>query len=184
MSAHRARRAALGVLAWLVIVALGSTLVWAVVSRAGAGVSEGPGNAPVLGAAAAPTPTARAPSARAPSGRAPSAPAGSSPSSIPSSAPSSAPSSGPSSAPPSARAPARVQGTWSGVGGALVVSCTGARIALDGAPANDGWAVEVQDRGPDRVRVELAERGEDERETRVEARCSDGRPVFGVRSDD
>ncbi len=161
MSAHRARRAALAVLAWLAIVALGSTMVWAVVSRAGAGVSDPSGDAPLVGASRGqpqpPTPSSSSRPVR--------------------------PSTSGGSASPAPAAPARVQDTWSGAGGALVVSCTGARIVLDGAPANDGWSVEVEARGPDRVRVDFEERGEAERETRVEAGCRDGRPAFDIRAD-
>ena len=43
--------------------------------------------------------------------------------------------------------------------------------------------MEVDDRGPDRVRVELKTRGEEERETRVEAECSGGAPSFDVEAE-
>jgi hypothetical protein len=74
--------------------------------------------------------------------------------------------------------------SWQGSAGTVTTACRGAAISLQSVTPNDGWQVEVDDRGPGRVRVELTSRGDDEQETRVEAACSGGVPRFEVRTDD
>ena len=176
----RARRAVLVAVAWLALVVVGSSLVWAVVSRAGVGVDAG-GSVPVVATPSGST----APRSPTPSGSpyavpSPSAPSAPSPPTSPGSQPSS---SQPSSAPP-ASPPAPQRGGWSGPGGTVVVTCTGDRIAFEGASADDGWNIEVKDRGPQRVRVELEERSGSERETHVEGRCTGGRAEFATGGED
>ncbi|MFC7360448.1 hypothetical protein [Nocardioides astragali] len=151
---------AVGVAVWLLVVAVGSTLVWVVISRAGDGVVSSQPPAPATGQ---PTPDA---SARSP--RSESNPSTSSPSPSPS-----------SSTPPAA-GPARR--TWQGVGGQVTVECRGPAASLVNAIPDSGFGFEIDDRGPDRVRVEL-ERASDGDRSRIEARCVDGIPVFEAEVD-
>jgi hypothetical protein len=67
----------------------------------------------------------------------------------------------------------------------VTTRCVGARIELAGATASaDGYVVEVGERGPERVEVEFEGKGEETvRETRVEARCVNGRPAYSVRGE-
>lgn len=95
--------------------------------------------------------------------------------------PSAQPSSRQSSQPPEQRTQVR---SWQGSAGSVTTACTGASISLESVTPSDGWSVEVDDRGPGRVRVELSTRGDDQRETRVEAECSGGVPRFDVDVDD
>jgi len=92
----------------------------------------------------------------------------------------------PHTAAPSARPRAvTVTQSWSGPAGVVTVRCSGARIGLEGAAASaDGYAVEVDDRGPDRVVVEFQGRADETvEETHVVARCRGGRPVFATSAD-
>lgn len=196
----------LGVLAWLLVVLVGSSLVWVVISRAGQGVGPSPGSAdPGQVAAGAqpsspgagvtlPPSTAGRPTLRPePSGSArPSAspdaggtgsPGGSAASSPPASSPPAPP---PSSAPsPSSGsgAPA-VRRTWSGVGGTLVTECRGTTIRMVAAQPDRGFAVAVLDRGPHQVKVEFRGRGDEHRVTEVESECEGGTPHFSAEGKD
>ena len=75
-------------------------------------------------------------------------------------------------------------GTWQGAAGSVTVQCVGSRISLVSATPNDGWRVEVDERGPAEVEVEFKTGGEDEREVKVRARCVGGAPKFTVESDE
>ncbi len=164
----RARSAAVAVLVWVAVIAVGSSLVWLVVSRAGAGLAE---QGPTAATALAPsevtatpdgrptrTATARPGSAGSTSGTAPAAPSDSAPAAV------------------------AQQRTWTGPAGVVTVECRGGAIALVGAyPSADGYVVEVKDRGPDRVEVEFEGRSEQEgAETRVRAECGAGGPALEV----
>jgi len=59
-------------------------------------------------------------------------------------------------------------------GGSVTVSCTGDEVSLNGAIPSTGYTAEVDDSGPDRVRVEFTDDDDNESEIRVE--CSDGVP--------
>lgn len=146
----RARPAvAVWVVGWVVVAVAGATLAWGVISRAGGGVSGG------LDATSAPLEDVRAPNDTV-TGRTLS------------------PSDSPSTSTPEAVAP--VSRTWHGAAGVVPVSCRGPAISLDnGALAYSGYDVEVDDSGPDRVRVEFES---DESTVRVEAECVGGEPVF------
>ena len=72
-----------------------------------------------------------------------------------------------------------VRGTWSGAGGVLIAECAGREIALIGATPSSGWKFEVDDRGPDLVRVEF-ETSDERTRVRVEGVCADGAPSFAV----
>jgi hypothetical protein len=165
-----------GALLWLLVVAAGSVLVWVVISRAGQDVGSG----------------AVAPPTAAPS--APSAPTSSStprPSRTPSASsttarPSGSPSASPTTARPSGTGrPPLVRRTWSGPAGVVTVQCRGRAVSLVGAqPSADGYTVDVEEAGPERIEVELKQGGDDGGETRVRATCSDGVPVIDVELDD
>lgn len=164
----RYRGAVLLVGAWLVVVTGGAVLTWAVISRAGDGVA-GP---PVV---AASTPrTSPAPSDGA-TGRPQPSPSSPPPATSPTP---STPSTPPTS--PGTTAPVEpVRRTWQGEGGVVVAECTGPTVRLVGAQPASGWKVEVDDTGPNRVRVEFE--GSDERtRVRVEAGCAGGAPAFSV----
>ena len=164
----RPRRAvALGVAAWAVVAVAGAVLVWGVISRAGDGVSSGIEALP----SAEPTGEPRNPSGspdRSPTGS-PASPRGTA-------SPGTSPA---TSSPPSSTAP--VARTWHDSAGAVSAECRGATIGLTGSTAYSGYSLEVDERGPDRVRVEFET---EERRTRVEAECRDGVPVFSVARDD
>jgi hypothetical protein len=84
--------------------------------------------------------------------------------------------------------------TWQGAAGRVIASCTGATISLVAAQPNNGWRVEVGDRGPEElsVKFELTEEDEGERtsdrsvagevfdEVEVHAQCAGGVPSFSV----
>lgn len=164
----RARSAAVAVLVWVAVIAVGSSLVWLVVSRAGAGLAE---QGPTAATAPAPSAVTATPGDR------PTRTAGSRPG-----ASGEASSTSPDA--PSSSAPVAVaqQRTWTGPAGVVTVECRGGAIALVGAyPSADGYAMEVKDRGPERVEVEFEGRSEQEgAETRVRAECGAGGPVLEV----
>lgn len=145
------RSAVAAVLAWLAVVAVGSTVVWAVISRAGDGIA----------------PTAD-PGVVATS---------SSPSGEPSPTRSPTRSSGPSSPP---AGPSAVRRTWQGAGGLVIADCRGSAISLVSSSADAGFRVEVKGRGPEELELDFEGQGEEGRETQVKARCESGIPVFEV----
>ncbi|WP_372736838.1 hypothetical protein [Nocardioides sp.] len=200
----------LAFLTWLAVVAVGSTLVWAVVGHAGRNVAQSDtdtmASAPEL--SGAPTPTGspnpstspsstkkptRKPSPTQTTSAPPSTPSSStggstgghaSPSATASPKP---PSSASSSTAPSGQAQRR---TWQGTAGTVVASCSGSRISLVAAQPNSGWRVEVEDRGPEEVSVHFkksedsdrsaARRSSSSEEVEVHARCVKGAPAFNV----
>ena len=75
---------------------------------------------------------------------------------------------------------ATTTGVWSGSGGRVAARCVDGAVSLRSAVPNDGFSVEIADRGPDELRVEFdpVDGGEDQR---VRVTCGpDGRPVFRV----
>lgn len=87
---------------------------------------------------------------------------------------STAPGAAPSSPSPAAPATAaEVDRTWDVPGGQVGVSCRGAQIGLLYATPQDGWTVEVEGSGPDRVVVTFDRQ---DAETTVRAVCRDGVP--------
>ncbi len=149
------RSVALAVVGWVVVAVAGAVLVWGVISRAGDGVSGDLDALPSVERSAA---------SRDPSGTPDRSPPGS-------------PST--SSSPPATSTPASptrpVERTWHGAAGVVSAECDGAAIRLTLATPTSGYAQEVDETGPDRVRVEFET---DESRTRVEARCVDGIPEF------
>jgi len=151
MSARRA--VTLWVVGWVVVAAAGATLTWGVISRAGTGVSGGLEALPDPSAATTePGETITGPTL--------------------SPSPSTGATGGTGGTPATDRPVSR---TWQGTAGVVSVSCRGAVISRDSAFAYSGYALEEDDVGPDRVRVEFEH---DEGRTRVEAECVDGVPVF------
>jgi hypothetical protein len=147
------RSAVIGATAWLAVVLVCSTLVWTVISRAGEGVT-------------ADEPSTRGPSTSTPRDtRTPAPPPPTSPATTPGSS------------------EAAVERTWSGTGGVVVVVCRGAAAELGPASPDTGFAIDVDDTGPDRVQVEFEGQGDNDAETRVRAWCVDGEPTFEVDSD-
>jgi hypothetical protein len=154
---------ALWVVGWVVVAVAGATLAWGVISRAGDGVSGG------LGAVSEPSGDARSPNETV-TGPTLSP---SSPSSPPT--PTDDPSSPSTSAGGTDEAAAPVSRTWEGLAGVVTVSCRDSLITNDGAVSYSGFDLEVDDSGPDRVRVEFES---DDSRIRVEAECVGGEPVF------
>lgn len=145
------------VLAWLAVVAVGSTVVWAVISRAGDGI------APTADPGVVATSTTPPPS--------------------PSHSPS--PSRRPSpSASTQAPAPTPQRRTWQGPGGFLTVECRGGDISLVARSADAGFTVDELSVGSEEVKVKFEGQGEEGRETEVTARCVDGLPDFEVSASD
>ena len=143
----RYRNVALAVGVWLLVVTGGAVLVWTVISQAGEGVA---GPAPVV-QADSPEPSDRpSPTASDPGGTSSPEPSGS---------------------------PAAVRGSWRGEQGFVVAECRGSAIALVGAQPASGWKLEVDDQGPDEVRVEF-ETSDERTRVRVEGVCVDGAPAF------
>lgn len=180
-----------GAVVWVGVVAVVGVLVWVIVSRAGDGLSgarELTPSTPVQlpterGSTAGDgdgRPTREPRASRSPrperpsSTSSPSTPAPSSPAGSPTTDGSGSPGAG------AGREPQR--GTWQGRGGVVTTECRGSQIRLVAAQPDSGYEVEVDDRGPDRVRVEL-ERSDGDRRVRVEAGCSDGRPAYEVDAD-
>jgi len=140
---------------WVGVVLVSSTLVWAVISRAGEGVT-------------ADEPPVRSPTTSVPRGTG---------------TPATGPSVSPSTSPLDPSTLAAVERTWSGVGGVVVVVCRGPAAELGTARPDTGFAVEVDDTGPDRVEVEFEASGDGDARTRVRAEWVNGEPAFEVDSD-
>jgi hypothetical protein len=144
------RTVALGVAVWLIVVAAGAGLVWAVISRAGEGVASSaqPNVDSSVDSSIGSSPTASPPTAKGNgSGEAPRDP-------------------------PSGRK------TWQGDPGYVTAQCEGGAIGANAQP-NDGWRIEVDDNGPRQVEVEF-ESADERSRVKVEAVCVDGVPVFEV----
>ena len=178
--------------AWLAVVTVGSTLVWAVISGAGDVVPTAGEPATSQSSATSEPTVVHQPGRTLSPSRKPSATAsgpGPSPSAAPSitpaapSPPTTASSPRATAAPATPAAPAAQRRTWQGSGGYVSVECRGARISLVAAQADAGFRVEVGKRGPEEVEVKFDGQGEEERETEVHAHCSGGTPVFEVRTD-
>ena len=182
------RRLLLGVLAWIGVVALVSAVTWAAINAAGQELLSQSDALPTVREPATapgpsigtrlPTPTSDpatgSPGAGSPSAAEPSRTATSGPTStVPE--PSPVPSS-----PPAGGEDGDVElRTWQGEPGAMTVRCEGGQASLQSATPNDGYRVEVKERGPEEVEVRFEA---EEHEVRVEAFCSDGVPEFSTDS--
>lgn len=79
--------------------------------------------------------------------------------------------------------PAAVDRTVRVEGGQVGVRCVGQTASLRFAQPDDGWAVRVEDDGPEHVKVTFRSSG-DRREIEVESQCSGGTPVFSTSDDE
>jgi hypothetical protein len=174
----RVRAAVLGAVLWCVVVVAVSSLVWVVISRAGAGVvpmtqpqadvtgslpvpGQGGGHShrPSPGVTLTPVPT------HSSSGGTPSSGATTTPAAPPTS----------SSTPP---APAAQRRSWTGQAGHVVAECRGTAVHLVAAYPNEGWQYLIGSQGPALVQVRFVRVGEDGRSVTVQARCQAGVPHF------
>lgn len=188
-----ARSLILGTLAWVLVVAVGSTLVWTVISRAGqevvaptepmivAGRTLERSASPSRSRSASPSESASPSPSQPPSTSVPA----STPPAVPPAAPASSPSSSASDPDPDTAAPVAQRRTWQGEGGLVVAQCRGATMSLVAAQPDAGYAVDVGERGPETLEVEFDGRGDNSgKRTRVEARCMAGVPQFNASSDE
>jgi len=183
MSRTRSLLVALAV--WCGVVAVGATLVWVVIARAGAGVlPEATPQAAVTGS----LPVPHAPSGpglhtrsgavlsprTSPHTSAPAAPEthatlASSPTASPTSA----------APPPPPPAPAAQRRSWSGSAGHVIAECDGSVGRLVSAYPNANFRYQIMARGPVEVRVRFLHLGDDDGIT-VTARCVSGAPQFST----
>jgi hypothetical protein len=177
----RPRAAVLGAVLWCVVVVAVSSLVWVVISRAGAGVlpvtqpqadvtgslpvpgqGTGPGHGPSPGVTLSPRathpPSSGGTSSNGPTGTPVVPPPASSSSSSPT--------------------PAAQRRSWSGAAGHVVAECRGTAVHLVAAYPNAGWRYLIGSRGPGLMQVRFVRVGEDGRSVTVQARCVAGVPHF------
>ncbi len=184
----RLRSAVLGAVLWCLVVVAVSSLVWVVISRAGAGVvpvtqpqadvtgslpvpgQSGGAHGPSAGVTLTPLPTTDSPSSGASTSATPVVPP-------PSSSSSTSTSSASTSAPP---APVAQRRSWTGPAGHVVAECRGTAVHLVAAYPNAGWRYVIGSRGPALVQVRFVRVGEDGRAVTVQARCGAGVPDFTV----
>ena len=69
------------------------------------------------------------------------------------------------------------------MGGQVTVECRGSAASFVNAIPDSGFGLEIDERGPRRVRVEMEQRDDGDR-SRIEASCVDGTPVFEVDVDE
>jgi hypothetical protein len=178
----RVRAAVLGAVLWCVVVVAASSLVWVVISRAGAGVvpSAQP-QVDVTGSLPVPAPS-HSPAGRPTPGVTlspqPSRP--SSPGGTPSGGPTASPAVPPPSTSSTPSAPAPQRSSWSGVAGHVVAECRGPAGHFVAAYPNTGWRYLIGSRGPALVQVTFVRPGEDGRSVTVQARCVSGVPHFAL----
>ncbi|HWJ82965.1 MAG TPA: hypothetical protein VNS55_12075 [Nocardioides sp.] len=144
-------RLLVAIVAWVVVVAGASTLVWAVISRAGQQVVSSDPSVPTTTAGSARHPATR--SSHAPS-RTPT---------------------------PSTTAPTVERRTWQGQGGLLVAECQAGAVSLVSTQPQVGFHAEVKKSGPEELEVEFDGREDDAgTNVTVTARCVDGVPTFAA----
>lgn len=190
--------------AWMMVVTVGSAMVWTVISRAGddlvptyspafrASVPEVPEeSAPAAGGV--PQPTSKAIIIRP---KRPDPPLPTTAASAPPPDPVAPPAPSPTKNPDDGlddgvndgvndgdndSAPL-VRATWQGTGGLVIVECRGSEIRLIGAPADSGYRVDVLARGPRRIRVQFSAQTEEPELTEIYSSCRYGRPRFYSRT--
>ncbi|HSF27226.1 MAG TPA: hypothetical protein VLC50_06885 [Actinomycetes bacterium] len=159
------RRRAMLVAIWLLAIAVGASLAWVAVDRAGRAVLD-----PSTAAGALPVPTAS-----------PSAPSSITP--LPTATPPvpRRPSVTPDPSTTRASQPGPVARTQLTDGGTVAVTCRGGAAELSYATPRAGWLVELRDRGPREVRVRFERAGSGKHShIDVRASCSEGSPAFDV----
>ena len=180
----------MALIAWLGVVVAGSTMTWATINTAGQEVlsrgavptaRETDGGTPSRRDEGTPRPDPRRkPTPNPPARRTPSpapSPSPEGPTSSPDPSRRQAPTPQPTRSTPTNESPRTA--AWRGGAGSVTVLCTGSSISLQAASPNNGYSVEVRERGPEEVEVRLVA---DDAETRVEASCSSGRAQFDVDS--
>lgn len=191
----RLRRAFLaGFTAWLAVVLVGATMVWAVISRAGQELVAG--ETPGTSATSPATQHVEGGSTIHHRPRPTKGPAGDDPSGVPSAEPSdtatedpSSPGSGSTGGKPDAPGPTVRTGTWAGAPGRVTVSCRGALLLPNYvvSPNNGaGWRPDDTEKSPGRLEVQFKKEqsGEDEAEYELTASCVEGVPRFSGQADD
>jgi hypothetical protein len=93
--------------------------------------------------------------------------------------PSAAPTTEPTTSERPQKSPRPRVASWEGAAGSVAVRCRGPVASLASATPADGWAVEVADRGPDRVEVELR-RDEPDGRVQVRSECVRGIPRLTI----
>ncbi|MEZ5091863.1 hypothetical protein [Nocardioides sp.] len=195
----RMRRALLaGVAAWLAVVLVGATVVWAVISRAGQELSSGDGFARAGSAATSAGPRTTSPSgplvkrSHKPSGK-PSTKA-TSPSTPPTSSaptdeatPTSPPASSSPPKPPSTPKPppgsTKHTATWIESPGRLTATCNGAKLTINSLIPNDGWESEKPEKKSDSVFEVHFHSEKSDKEVELTIACVAGRPDFHTHGD-
>jgi hypothetical protein len=171
----RVRAAGRGALRWCAVVVAVSSLVWVVISRAGAGVvpttqpqADVTGSLPVPAhASLSPGATLTPRPSHSPSSDATGP-----------SAPSSTPIVPPASSSASAPTVTAQRRSWSGAAGHVVAECRGPAVRLVAAYPNEGWRYLIGSRGPGLVQVRFTRVGEDGRWVTVQSQCVSGVPGF------
>ena len=195
-----------GLVSWLAVVAVGSTLVWTVISQVGDGLvtaaaprtgssapaDPGSTNSPSAQPSGTPSRKPSAQPSREPSGQPPVQPSGQ-PSVQPGGRSTNVPdpsppeSSPPPSSPPESSPPAVTvqRATWDGVGGSVAAECRGSAISLVAAQPDEGYRAEVKNAGPEELEVEFEGREEESGSgAEVSAQCVSGLPRFEVETED
>ena len=179
----RRRIAGVAAASWLLATAVTSLVVWRAVAAFDDGTSTNILSAPQvverLSAATAtstatpdvPTPTPTV-ATSSPSESSDETPAASTPTSAPTTATRTTPRSN-ASATTASSTPSSppVVNTWTVTGGTVSVSCQAQAISLVYASPQDGWRVEIEKRGPDRVEVDFQRVGQG---TKLTAICVNG----------
>jgi hypothetical protein len=187
---------------WLLVVGAASGVAWFAIDRAGREVLTSPvgGRVPAgqvatsapTRAATGPTPTSDdhgedspAPTATSSPSRAPVVPpSGSGDRLHPPSRTTTSTTRPPTPPPSSPPGPAAVDRSVRVQGGQVGVRCVGRTISLRYATPSDGWRVEVDDQGPEHVKVRFSATGRDEQQSEIEAECEHSTPVFSTGVDD
>lgn len=141
--------------AWLMVVAVVSTLVWVVISRAGDELVGAQQPLVARTGDAGPQPTE-------------------------SSSPSAA-----ELSPSASLDRSLERRTWQGAGGLIIAACDGGAVRLISAQPSDGYYAELKDAGPEELKVEFDARDDHGgNEIKVVARCVSGVPDFVAQIED
>lgn len=188
--------------AWLAVVAVGATLVWAVISRTGQELMSGDGlegAGPVDSSAEAIRTTGpdqplkhrkvRPDDASGSPTDSPSAQPTGSPSSVPSGAESRPPGDGPDDGQPhdapSSPSPSVRTATWKGPPGAVTISCKGSALQPNFVVLpSSGWGLDDKPEVSSSHLEVHFKKDDDQGEYELTAGCEDGRPEFHGHSDD
>lgn len=184
--------------AWLMVVTVGSAMVWTVISRAGDDLV--PTSSPAFRASVAAVPEESAPPAggvpqptskpmiiRPKRPKRPDPPLPTTAASSPADEPGAPPASSPTKDPDDwdngdDDSTPRVRATWEGTGGLVIVECRGWENRLIGAPADSGYRVDVLAGGPRRIRIQFTAQTQEREITEVYSSCRYGRPRFYSRT--